>query len=266
MLSCNTGTSDSGKAWHSTDHAPWSRPQLSSSPTGVGASSSLTRRARAGSPGAGYVTSYNCRGKPPKSWIVLGAGIAVTKVPGTYQWAETHSTALGRGTSSPILAQALVYSLTSRAFIGLPCPKKIAGMGLVISNHLIAMRYMSQRPLSKHRIIISLIPLQIFCHRFDLRGDDAGPQWTSATHQDSSASGQIRPAPFKALDVEEAQAGDPVDCAEPARDEIVDRLLVNLLIHLLPVGLKLRFGLLHYRLQVALARGRNDALEEHPIY
>ena len=44
-----------------------------------------TRLARSGLPGAGYLTSWSSRGKPPKSWIVRGEGIAVTNVAGRYQ-------------------------------------------------------------------------------------------------------------------------------------------------------------------------------------
>jgi hypothetical protein len=36
--------------------------------------------------------------------------------------------ALGRGRLAPIAAHASVYWLLDRAFIGLPCPKKTAGI------------------------------------------------------------------------------------------------------------------------------------------
>jgi hypothetical protein len=54
--------------------------------------------------------------------------MAVTIVPGKYQCAETQSTARGRDSVAPILAQDCVYSLRASAFIGLPCPKKMAGI------------------------------------------------------------------------------------------------------------------------------------------
>src|SRR5690349_3975860 len=86
------------------------------------------RAASPGAPAAGYCTSYNGRGKPPKSWIVRGRATAVTAVPGRYQCAETHSTARGRGRSFPRLAQPRVQLFSWMAFIGFPCPKKIAGI------------------------------------------------------------------------------------------------------------------------------------------
>src|SRR6185436_10357387 len=54
--------------------------------------------------------------------------MAVTQVPGRYQCAETATTARGRGSARPMAAQASVYALRSMAFIGLPCPKKKAGI------------------------------------------------------------------------------------------------------------------------------------------
>jgi hypothetical protein len=45
-----------------------------------------------------------------------------------YQCAETTRIARGRGTACPNDRHAEVYRLTSRAFIGLPCPKNAAGM------------------------------------------------------------------------------------------------------------------------------------------
>src|SRR5512135_2741174 len=51
-------------------------------------------------------------------------------VPGTYQWAETASTAVGRGTDRPTAPQASVNAFLARAFIGLPWPRKTAGIGL----------------------------------------------------------------------------------------------------------------------------------------
>src|SRR5688500_4648000 len=66
--------------------------------------------------------------------MVRGVGIAVTKVAGRYQWAETQTTARGRGMSLPMDAQPCVQTLCVSAFIGLPCPKKMAGMGDAIFN------------------------------------------------------------------------------------------------------------------------------------
>jgi hypothetical protein len=66
--------------------------------------------------------------------MVRGADMAVTKVPATYQWADIESTALGFGIAAPQALQALVKSLPPRAFIGLPWPKKMAGMGFSIAT------------------------------------------------------------------------------------------------------------------------------------
>ena len=46
-----------------------------------------------------------------------------------YQCAETDSMAFGLGISAPIAAHPSVHTLCSSAFMGLPCPKKTAGMG-----------------------------------------------------------------------------------------------------------------------------------------
>src|SRR6185503_11541743 len=53
-------------------------------------------------------------------------------VAGRYQCAETQSTARGRGRSLPMDAQPSVQGLWISAFIGLPCPKKMAGIGFVM--------------------------------------------------------------------------------------------------------------------------------------
>jgi hypothetical protein len=63
--------------------------------------------------------------------MVLGAVLIVTPVPGTYQCADTASTAFGRGMDLPIDAHPSVYLFVAKAFIGLPCPKKIAGIRLL---------------------------------------------------------------------------------------------------------------------------------------
>ena len=48
---------------------------------------------------------------------------------GTYQWADTHRMAFGTGISAPTAAQPLVKALSSRVIMGLPWPKKMAGIG-----------------------------------------------------------------------------------------------------------------------------------------
>src|SRR5581483_1712344 len=60
--------------------------------------------------------------------MVRGRGIAVTAVALMYQCALTTRMARGRGTARPNARQAWVYRLSSRAFIGLPCPKNAAGI------------------------------------------------------------------------------------------------------------------------------------------
>jgi hypothetical protein len=77
-------------------------PQLSTSaPTHVGWTTSLTSSASSGSPGAGYWTSNSASGKPKKSWMVRGRGIAVTAVALMYQCALITRMARGRGTDCP---------------------------------------------------------------------------------------------------------------------------------------------------------------------
>src|SRR5216684_4209131 len=68
--------------------------------------------------------------------MVRGERAKVTAVSETYQCAEMQRIALGRRSDLPILLQPSVYSLRSRAFIGLPCPKKIVGIVLLIANRL----------------------------------------------------------------------------------------------------------------------------------
>jgi hypothetical protein len=51
----------------------------------------------------------------------------VTAVYGTYQCADMHTTARGFGIEAPIRRHACVYTLSARAFMGLPWPKKITG-------------------------------------------------------------------------------------------------------------------------------------------
>ena len=45
-----------------------------------------------------------------------------------YQWAEIIRIARGRGTLAPNARQASVYRLRSIAFMGVPWPRKAAGM------------------------------------------------------------------------------------------------------------------------------------------
>ena len=72
-------------------------------------------------------------GKPKKSWMVRGRAIAVTATVGTYQCAETIRMARGRGKEAPMARQASVYRLRSSAFMGLPWPRKAAGMWVMAS-------------------------------------------------------------------------------------------------------------------------------------
>src|SRR6185437_15457035 len=72
-------------------------------------------------------------GKPKKSWMVRGRGIAVTAVALIYQCADTTRIARGRGTDSPKARHADVYRLVSNAFMGLPCPMNAAGIVMTSS-------------------------------------------------------------------------------------------------------------------------------------
>src|SRR5690606_20456659 len=53
--------------------------------------------------------------------------LLVTKVPGTYQCAETESTARGTGRLSPRARKARDQRLSSIAFMGEPCPTNTTG-------------------------------------------------------------------------------------------------------------------------------------------
>ena len=64
--------------------------------------------------------------------MVRGRAMAVTAVALTYQWADTIRMARGRGTEAPKLRQASVKRLRSSAFIGLPWPRKAAGMAALV--------------------------------------------------------------------------------------------------------------------------------------
>ncbi len=52
----------------------------------------------------------------------------VTIVAGMYQWADTQRTAPGRGIEAPRAVQPSLHLFCRMAFIGLPCPIKMAGM------------------------------------------------------------------------------------------------------------------------------------------
>src|SRR3954451_1316053 len=60
--------------------------------------------------------------------MVRGSSIAVTAVAPKYQWAETTSSARGRGSCRPNARHASVYPFLSSGFIGLPWPMKRAGI------------------------------------------------------------------------------------------------------------------------------------------
>lgn len=55
--------------------------------------------------------------------------MAVTFVPRVYQWAEMQTIALGLGNEAAKARHAAAKPLDEMAFMGLPCPTKIAGMG-----------------------------------------------------------------------------------------------------------------------------------------
>ena len=59
--------------------------------------------------------------------MVRGLAMAVTAVMLTYQWAEIDRMALASPSEAPNSAQAAVQRLVSRAFMGLPWPRKAAG-------------------------------------------------------------------------------------------------------------------------------------------
>ena len=63
--------------------------------------------------------------------MVGGMRFDITAQNDTYQCADTASTAFGRGMDLPIDAHPSVYLFVAKAFIGLPCPKKIAGIRLL---------------------------------------------------------------------------------------------------------------------------------------
>jgi hypothetical protein len=58
---------------------------------------------------------------------------------GMYQCAEMQRMTFGRGTDRPIAAQPSVQVFRVIAFIGFPCPKKMAGIALFMKFSLIAL-------------------------------------------------------------------------------------------------------------------------------
>src|SRR5256886_13826826 len=66
--------------------------------------------------------------------MVRGVAMAVTALPGTYQWAETESTARARGRAAPSALQAQLQGFTRRAFNGLPCPRNSAGRRALMAS------------------------------------------------------------------------------------------------------------------------------------
>src|SRR5688500_12405322 len=68
--------------------------------------------------------------------MVRGCCMVVTSVPGRYQCAETHTIARGRGMLRPSARQPSVQALVCNAFIGLPWPKKIAGMRMAAGAYM----------------------------------------------------------------------------------------------------------------------------------
>src|ERR1039458_7547333 len=74
--------------------------------------------------------------------MVSGCSIAVTRVPSVSQCAETQSTALGLGSDRATAAHARLNSLSSMAFIGLPCPMNRAGIVVSVSGAAARVRMM----------------------------------------------------------------------------------------------------------------------------
>jgi hypothetical protein len=75
--------------------------------------------------------------------MVRGVPIAVTAVPVTNQCAEMDRTARGRGIRAPMAVHAAVYAFVSNAFMGLPWPKKIAGMRACMEKPVLQLKYFS---------------------------------------------------------------------------------------------------------------------------
>ncbi|MNJ73746.1 hypothetical protein D3C77_705830 [compost metagenome] len=83
-------------------------------------SSSLTRLAKVGSPGAGYCTAYRAAGKPPKSCQVSGCGLLDTSSSRLSQCADTTTMAFGRPSSVARRFKAGPLAPGSRASMGEP--------------------------------------------------------------------------------------------------------------------------------------------------
>src|SRR3990167_4647422 len=73
--------------------------------------------------------------------MVRGSLIAVTAVPCVYQCAEIARIAFGRGSVAPMFRQTSVYAFSCSALIGLPCPKKIAGMRIDVVRFMQSSRF-----------------------------------------------------------------------------------------------------------------------------
>ena len=86
--------------------------------------------------------------------MVRGAVVTVTPVSGTYQCAEIDRIALGRLVLLADPPPGAVYVLLRKAFIGLPWPKKIAGIGsTMVFSFLQVSRERSRRdPSTRHSI------------------------------------------------------------------------------------------------------------------
>ena len=118
-----------GNIWTRIDQVPWSSPQSDLSYLTFKSFSFVDMAwASSGLPGAGYSTWNSFWGNPPKSCIVLGLLIAVTKTPLVSQWAEILSIALGFGKAFPNWFHNNVCLLFSIAFMGLPWPTNTTGI------------------------------------------------------------------------------------------------------------------------------------------
>jgi hypothetical protein len=93
--------------------------------------------------------------------MVRGFGIAVTAVALMYQCAETTRMARGRGTDEPKLRHAWVYRLSSKAFIGLPCPRNAAGIRSVRAAVLMLLLRASRRRPDASRVAAAVVERHI---------------------------------------------------------------------------------------------------------
>ncbi|CAI8734527.1 hypothetical protein EMIT0P100_130129 [Pseudomonas sp. IT-P100] len=119
---CTTGMSACGYINDKGTHTPWSKGRSVSMRAGKSLrfSNWTTSAANCGSPGAGYCTSNNALGKPPKSCQVSGCGLPLTNSSLFSQWAETITMALGFGNSPARRARAGPLAPGSRASMGEP--------------------------------------------------------------------------------------------------------------------------------------------------